>query len=159
MHEYLVKNSQQQPPSYVNQMAPAQQGQIDPRMIKQMLEQMGAAQNAPMSATDGINITISIEPQNIEATNYTDTYLQQAERFSKTPLARAFTEQEEIEIPIDDRSRQVKCGATKMLEQAIQQQMNPGMMVVEEHYTPFLGNQRRIRWPIRQSQMPLRGLF
>lgn len=145
MHQYLVNPQHNQPPAYVNQMPPASNGAVDPKMVKQALEQIQNSQNVPMSANDGINITISIEPQDQTLRNYPDVYIDQAERFSKTPLARSYYERPEVEIDMNDKSRQVTCAASKMLQDAISQQMHPGAMVIEEHYVPFMGVQRRPR--------------
>ena len=80
-----------QPPATVKQMAPAPQP-IDPRMLAAALQQMGAMQQTPMSGNDGVNITISIEPQGeVTATNYVDAYAQQAEDFSRSDLGQRLT--------------------------------------------------------------------
>ena len=80
-----------QPPATVKQMAPAPQP-IDPRMLAAAMQQMGAMQQVPMSGQDGVNITISIEPQGeVHAQNYVDPYLQQGSDFSRSELGQKLT--------------------------------------------------------------------
>lgn len=113
MHDYIVKNSGPQPAAYINQMPPAPQP-IDPRMLAAAMQQMGAMQEAPMSANDGVNITISIEPNNeVYAENYVDPYLQQGEIYSQR--GGGIPEREAVEIferekPIKDRASQIIAG-------------------------------------------------
>ena len=81
-----------QPPATVKQMAPVPQP-VDPRMLAAAMQQMGAMQQTPMSGTDGVNITITIDPHNndVMADNYVDAYAQQGENFSKSDLGQRLT--------------------------------------------------------------------
>ena len=61
---------------------------VNPKHVQEMMRQMAASQVPPMSSTDGVNITISIEPAEMAAQNYVDSYLQQGQNFSRSDLGR-----------------------------------------------------------------------
>jgi hypothetical protein len=76
-----------QPPAKVKQMAPAPQP-INPRMLAAAMQQMQAMNQPPMSGQDGVSITISVEPTQVEGTNYVDAYQQQGQEFSQSDLGQ-----------------------------------------------------------------------
>ena len=78
----MTKCSGNQPPATVKQMAPAPQ-QIDPRAMEQMMRELQQAQTPPMSAQDGVSITINIQPNKVG----------QSGRFNGSPLDRELDQQ------------------------------------------------------------------
>jgi len=96
MHNYITKYSQQQPPATVKQMAPVPM-QMNPIEIKRAYEQMQQMAVPPVSQQDGINITITIEPNGgTEAYNYVDADTQNAQRFAASPLGQALSQPMEV---------------------------------------------------------------
>ena len=61
MQPYITQCGKPQPPATVKQMAPLPE-MPDPRFMEQAARELQMMQQSPMSNTDGVNITISIEP-------------------------------------------------------------------------------------------------
>ena len=57
-----------------NQMGPAPE-ELDPRYIKRVQEYLKQQQQAPMSSTDGVNITITIQPNQAQAPQDPQSYI------------------------------------------------------------------------------------
>ena len=106
---------QQQPQSYVKQMGPAPQP-IDPRAVAAFMQQAQAYQQAPMSASDGVSITITVQPEGVEsAQNYVDPYLQQGRNFSQSNLGQMISQG--YEDGISEEHRPIKKRAADILSQ------------------------------------------
>ena len=94
MGGYIMKNggscgSGKQPPATVKQMAPLP-APMNPKHVEEMMRQMSASQVPPMSSSDGVSITISIDPNGGQAAhNYVDSYSQQGQEFSRSELGKA----------------------------------------------------------------------
>ena len=61
MHNFIAKCSKPQPMAVVKQMAPAPEPP-NPKLIERARREMAMIQQPPMSNTDGVSITISINP-------------------------------------------------------------------------------------------------
>lgn len=66
MQPYITRCSKPQPPATVKQMAPLPE-MPDPRMMERAERELQMMQQAPMSNNDGVNITITIEPNSSQS--------------------------------------------------------------------------------------------
>ena len=74
MHQYISKCSGEQPEPTVKRMAPAPEP-VDPRYMKRVQENLRAMQQPQMSSSDGVSITINIQPSaGPSAATYPDGY-------------------------------------------------------------------------------------
>ena len=144
MGGYMMKSvgscgNGQQPPAQIKQMPPAPVP-VNPKHVQEMMRQMAASQVPPMSSTDGVNITISIEPAEMAAQNYVDSYMQQGQDFSRSDLGKALFQP--YEEGFSEEHKPIRKRASDILSKHLGFR-NPEEVGMEGYYDPGSGRMYR----------------
>lgn len=122
---YQVRRSRPQPPAQVKQMAPMQE-QMDPRLVDRAARELQMRHQQPMSAEDGVNITISVNDQPVVGIGVQPASEQQAQQFSRTPLGRQLSSSMQI-APGPEAGEYVKKRSADILSEVLANATDPNL--------------------------------